>query len=228
MSASPLGPAAARAAADARSGATTERPRVLAPGEVTDYQGQNLDPASSFPEVSIKGPVAVDLASYRLVIDGLVTRPLSLTYAEAASFSRAEKVITLHCVEGWTATALWSGPLLADLVDTAGPDPLAATLVFECADGYTTSLPLADVRARKLILADRINGILLPPERGFPFQVAAEAKWGYKWAKWVVRLTLTDDPAYKGYWEGEGYNINGDEGGKRYEPLPPPAKNGSL
>jgi len=214
-------------APDGGSSATAGVSARLAPGEVAEYHGQDLDPASSIPEVSIKGPVEVDIGSYRLVVDGLVSRPLSLRYAEALALPQAEKVITLHCVEGWTSTALWSGPLLEAIIGAAGPLPAADTVVFTSADGYSTSLPLADVLQRHLILASRINGIDLPAARGFPFMVAAEDKWGYKWARWVTGIRLSDDPSYKGTWEEEGYNINGDEAGPRWESLPPLPERGA-
>ena len=207
--------------------ATPGQPRRLAPGEVSEYQGQILDPASSIPEVSINGPVEVDIAAYRLVVDGLVARPLSLRYEEVLALPQAEKVITLHCVEGWSATALWSGPLLETIIQAAGPSPRANTVIFTSADGYRTSLPLADVLSRHLILASRINGIDLPAARGFPFMVAAESKWGYKWAKWVSGISLSDDPSYKGSWEESGYNINGDLDGSRWESQSPSPERGA-
>jgi DMSO/TMAO reductase YedYZ molybdopterin-dependent catalytic subunit len=55
-----------------------------------------------------------------------------------------------------------------------------------------------------------MNGLALPRDRGFPFEVAAEAKWGYKWARWVNEIELSDDPNFRGYWESRGYNNNGD------------------
>ena len=44
---------------------------------------------------------------------------------------------------------------------------------------------------------------------GYPFQLVAEDKWGYKWIKWIVKIELTDDPSYRGYWEQRGYRIPG-------------------
>jgi len=55
-------------------------------------------------------------------------------------------------------------------------------------------------------------GLDLPDELGFPFLVVVEDKFGYKWARWVTKITLSDDPNYKGYWESRGYDDNGDVG----------------
>jgi DMSO/TMAO reductase YedYZ molybdopterin-dependent catalytic subunit len=59
--------------------------------------------------------------------------------------------------------------------------------------------------------------VTLPPERGFPFQVVAESKWGYKWVKWVTKIELSDDTDYKGYWEELGYNNDGGIEGPIFE-----------
>ena len=55
-----------------------------------------------------------------------------------------------------------------------------------------------------------MSEIDLPPERGYPFQLVAESKWGYKWIKWITEIELSDDVDYKGYWESRGYSDTGD------------------
>jgi DMSO/TMAO reductase YedYZ molybdopterin-dependent catalytic subunit len=78
------------------------------------------------------------------------------------------------------------------------------------ADGYTTSLPLDYFAERDILLAYKMNDVVLPPERGFPFQLVAEDKWGYKWIKWVERIELSADEDYEGYWERRGYDNEAD------------------
>lgn len=189
--------------------ASRDESRRLAPAEILEYRGEKLGSVDDFRENSIAGPQAVDLASYRLVVDGLVNEPLSLSYREALAFGTSEKVIELNCVEGWSVKALWAGPLVMDIVDAARPRPSATTLILEAVDGYTTALPLSWLRERRILLASSINGVILPPERGFPFQLAAEEKWGFKWIKWVTRLTLSDDASYRGTYEQKGFNSDG-------------------
>jgi DMSO/TMAO reductase YedYZ molybdopterin-dependent catalytic subunit len=63
-----------------------------------------------------------------------------------------------------------------------------------------------------------MNGVTLPAERGFPFELVAEDKWGYKWIKWVSEIELTDDAGYKGYWESRGYSNSGDLDKRFYGP----------
>jgi DMSO/TMAO reductase YedYZ molybdopterin-dependent catalytic subunit len=61
-----------------------------------------------------------------------------------------------------------------------------------------------------------MNGIDLPAERGYPFQVVAEDKFGYKWAKWVTSIEVSDDENFKGYWESRGYDNNAGIGGREF------------
>jgi len=62
-----------------------------------------------------------------------------------------------------------------------------------------------------------MNGVVLPPERGFPFQLVAESKWGYKWIKWVHEIELSDDVDYKGYWEQQGFSNEADTDNSFFE-----------
>jgi DMSO/TMAO reductase YedYZ molybdopterin-dependent catalytic subunit len=159
---------------------------------------------------SIKGIQKVDMNGYTLAVDGLVNTPATFTYDEVKALPANERQITLHCVEGWDATILWKGVLLNDLMGKAGVKPEAVTVIFCSVDGYTTSLPLKTVQDKQLILAYGANGLDLPPQMGYPFIVVAEDKLGYKWARWVNRITLSDDPNYKGYWERNGYSNEAD------------------
>jgi DMSO/TMAO reductase YedYZ molybdopterin-dependent catalytic subunit len=184
---------------------------------VRQYQGKDLSSTADFHENSIKGPQHVDIGSYGLEITGLVVTPRNLTYSEVLSNQKYSKVVKLYCVEGWGATILWEGVLVGDLLDSAKILPEANTVVFYAYDGYSTTLPLDYIRSNNILLAYKMNNVTLPPERGFPFQVVAEDKWGYKWAKWVTKIELGSDPNYQGYWESRGYNQNGNLSGPIYE-----------
>ena len=182
----------------------------LAPVEVREYQGEDLSSINDFRENSIKGPQTVALDSYTLKVTGLVDTPLELTYDRVLAMDSYDKVVTLHCVEGWDATILWEGVRLSDLLRMAGAKDEAVIAIFHAADGYTSSLPVQYLKDKDILLAYTMNGVVLPPERGFPFVVVAEAKWGYKWVKWVTEVELSNDPTFKGYWESFGYSNTGD------------------
>ncbi len=198
--------------------AKTPRATTALPGtEVRAYQGENLSSVNDFRENSIAGPQQVSLDTYKLDVAGLVDKPLALSYEQVLANPHYSKVVTLHCVEGWDARILWEGVLIDDLLRPAGVDASAVTVIFHAADGYTSSLPLDYVRQNKIMLAFKMNDIALPAERGFPFQVVAESKWGYKWVKWVTKIELSADPNYRGYWEQRGYNNDGELEGPIFE-----------
>jgi DMSO/TMAO reductase YedYZ molybdopterin-dependent catalytic subunit len=182
----------------------------LPPSEIREYEGQDLSSINDFRENSIKGPQHVSPDTYSLKVSGLVDTPLSLSYDQVLAHDLYSKVVTLHCVEGWDATILWEGVLIDDLLKEAGAQDSAVIVIFHAADGYTSSLPVQYLRDKKILLAYKMNGVVLPPERGFPFVVVAEAKWGYKWVKWVTEIELSNDSTYKGYWESFGYSNTGD------------------
>lgn len=190
--------------------------KVLNGTEVRDYNGEKLDSINNFRENSIKGPQYVNLANYKLKISGLVENPKSLSYEEVLSSQAYSKAVTLNCVEGWSTKILWQGVLIKDLLNEAGIKPGALTVIFHAYDGYTSSLPLDFVMNSNILLAYKMNNVTLPPERGFPFQVVAEDKWGYKWVKWVTEIELSGDPNYKGFWESNGYNNDGSLEGPQF------------
>ena len=180
---------------------------VLDAVEVREYNGENLSSIYDFRENSIKGPQYIDKQNYTLKISGMVENPKTYTYNETVStFQNYKKVITLFCVEGWSVKILWDGILVTDIIDASLPLETANALIFYAYDGYTTSLPIDYVRSNDILLAFKMNNVTLPPQRGWPFQLVSESKWGYKWIKWVTEIELSDNNDYEGYWERRGYS----------------------
>jgi DMSO/TMAO reductase YedYZ molybdopterin-dependent catalytic subunit len=191
---------------------------TLPPKEVKEYQGENLSSVNDFRENSIKGPQHVDIENYRLEITGLVENPVSFSYEEVIEgYDSYKKVVTLYCVEGWSAKILWEGVLVGDLLAEAKPLPEAQTVIFHAYDGYTTSMPLDYITDNNILMAYKMNEVTMPPERGFPFTLVAESKWGYKWIKWITAIELSDDVDYQGYWEQRGFSNNADLDKSFYE-----------
>ncbi len=187
------------------------RPVRLSGVEVRNFRGKNLSSINDFIENSIKGPQFIDKKRYRLRVKGLVAKPLVLSYDEVVSGRRRfEKVVRLDCVEGWSVTILWEGFLLRDLLDEAKVDPRAKVVILRSADGYSTSFPLSYFYQKDIIVADKMNGLVIPPERGFPFMLVAEDKWGWKWIKWITEIEPSADVNFRGYWEQRGYTNSGD------------------
>ena len=197
-----------------------EDPGDVTAVEVREYQGERLGSTNDFRENSILGPQQIDEAAYTLTIDGLVSTPLSLSLERLSRYIRQKKLVTLYCVDGWDVTALWEGIRVRDLLEEAQVESSANTVIFHAQDGYTTSLPLSFVIGNDLIIADRINDIPLPVDQGWPFQLVAEDRWGYKWIRWLVRIELSGDETYRGYWESRGYNNLGDRTIPMFEDVP--------
>jgi DMSO/TMAO reductase YedYZ molybdopterin-dependent catalytic subunit len=181
---------------------------TLYPGEVLQYQGQNLDPIGSVYENAIAGTQYINQSSYKVTIDGLVNNVSTLTYDQVVSHQSYQKVVTIYCVEGWHSTILWEGILLKDLLNETGIAPGAKVIIFHASDGYSTALPLDYILQNNIILAYKMNGVPLTPELGWPFMLVAQSQYGYKWIKWITEITVSSDTTYLGYWESRGYPNN--------------------
>lgn len=178
--------------------------------EIREYDGIPLSSINDFRENSILGPQYIDQNAYSLDITGLVELPTSYSYDYVVNnFISHARVHTLNCVEGWSVTLLWEGVLVRDLIEEASPLEEATVIIFHAYDGYSTSFPVEYVTRRDIMMAYKMNEVTLPPERGFPFQLVAEDKWGYKWIKWITEIELSNDDGYLGFWESRGYSNDG-------------------
>lgn len=188
-----------------------EEPIKLDGVEILEYQGEQLSSVNDFRENSIKGPQIINKDEYQLKITGLVNEQKSYNYNQIlSSFQSYKKVVRLNCVEGWSVTILWEGILISDILDEIDLKDDAKIIIFHAEDGYTTSLPIDYIIENDILMAYKMNNVTLPVERGFPFQLVAESKWGYKWIKWITEIEVSDDMFYEGYWESRGYSNTAD------------------
>ena len=159
-------------------------------------------------------------ADYRLVIDGLVERPLSLSLADLRAAPGRTQITRHDCVEGWSSIGGWSGARLGPLLDRAGLKTTARYIVFHCGDTleqtldgtgvYYESIDLIDAYHPQTILAYDMNGQPLPVPHGAPVRLRVERQLGYKHAKYVMRLEAVASYAgvgggKGGFWEDRGY-----------------------
>ena len=187
--------------------------------EAIEYQGVELTPIEKQNTNALSGIQEIDRETYTLTIDGLVENPLTLTYNDLLACTQESWLMDLDCVEGWSFTAKWTGPELNSIFNDAGIKPEAKIAIFYTSDvptGYS-SLDIDYITENNIIIALKINDITLPPERGFPFQVVAKSKYGYKWAKWITRVELSSDTDFRGYWESLGYSNNAEVGGPAFD-----------
>lgn len=164
-----------------------------------------LTDLSSLPDNSIKGPQYIDIGLYRLKVYGNVSQEISYSYEDIIRKGGIERYSVLYCVEGWDASVLWVGTRIMDLISTAGIKDGSEVVIFHSSDGYTTSLPISEIKAKEMIVAYRANNAVLPIKLGFPLIVVAEDKLGYKWARWVIGMEISTDSKYLGYWEEIGF-----------------------
>ena len=119
-------------------------------------------------------------------------------------------MVALNCVEGWSVTILWEGVLVKELLEKSSPLPSAKVIIFHAYDGYTTSFPVDYIMNNNITMAYKMNGVNLPAARGFPYQLAAENKWVYKWIKWITENELSGDENYRGYRESRHFSNTAD------------------
>jgi DMSO/TMAO reductase YedYZ molybdopterin-dependent catalytic subunit len=174
-------------------------------GRVPEFRREQVDPAALLVN-SFNGVPTIDPARYRLRVDGLVSRPLSLDLAALASLPQNESILRHVCVEGWSAIVAWSGVRLADVLAMAGLSNLGGYVFIESADTYYETWDIASALHPQTLLATHMNGAPLPAANGAPVRIATPIKLGYKLSKWVnglkVMATLGER---RGTWEDQGY-----------------------
>ncbi|MBD1825143.1 molybdopterin-dependent oxidoreductase [Cyanobacteria bacterium FACHB-DQ100] len=148
----------------------------------------------------------LDPATFRLIIDGEVNQPLSLSLNDIYKLPVTSMVIRHVCVEGWAAIVQWGGVRLRDLIQLAQPKPDVKYVYFQSADRYSESWDLRSCLHPQTLMAYQKNGEPLPIQNGAPLRVASPIKLGYKQSKWVTRITLVNQLGRsRGYWEDQGY-----------------------
>ncbi len=137
--------------------------------------------------------VKENFANWRLVVDGLVTKPLSLSLPDVRSMPARTQITRHDCVEGWSAIGQWTGPRLGPILKLAGLRDDAKYIVFHCADilsgkPYYESIDLVDAFHPQTLLAWGMNGETLSVGHGAPIRLRVERQLGYKHAKYVMRV----------------------------------------
>lgn len=158
-----------------------------------------------------KGEVPkVDSKAWKLTVYGKVEKSLSLTFKDVLALPVIVSVSDFHCVEGWSVlNNKWEGVSFKTIIDMAKPKKDAKYVVFGCDDGYSTSLPLSDLLEKDVLLAYKLGGKMLEPERGGPLRLIVPQKYAYKSAMWIRKIKFTGEHEL-GYWEKRGYSDTAD------------------
>ena len=155
--------------------------------------------------------VAEQFANWRLAVDGLVARPLSIPIQTLRSLPHRTQITRHDCVEGWSAIGKWHGVQLSLILNHAGLSNRARYVVFHCADRfgakpYYESIDLVDAFHPQTMIAWGMNGHLLPVPNGAPLRLRVERQLGYKQAKYIQRIEAVDSLSRVyggkgGYWD---------------------------
>lgn len=163
--------------------------------------------------------------NWRLVVDGLVNKPVSFSLAELRAMPARNQITRHDCVEGWSAIGEWTGVPLATLLNAAGMQPEARYVIFHCLDNlggeegkggqmtpgqYYESVDLVDAFHPQTIVAYNLNRQPLGIPHGAPARMRIERQLGYKHAKYLARVEVVSSftgmaGGRGGYWEDRGY-----------------------
>jgi DMSO/TMAO reductase YedYZ molybdopterin-dependent catalytic subunit len=193
--------------------------RLIAPRDALarEFSEANLSPIFRSNGTAMPGTpeyaqhAAESFANWRLVVDGLVGRRLSIPLQTLRTLPHRVQITRHDCVEGWSAIGKWHGVQLWRLLEHAGLSTRAKYLVFHCADRfgdvpYYESIDLIDAFHPQTLIAWGLNGHLLPIPNGAPLRLRVERQLGYKQAKYIERIEAVDSLAHiqggkGGYWE---------------------------
>jgi DMSO/TMAO reductase YedYZ molybdopterin-dependent catalytic subunit len=185
---------------------------LLSPHRLAEEYSVNArTPPSLFPAYSItmnqtgQIPRMEDPVGWALEVAGLVRKPVRLTVPMLQTLPAVSYTVKHHCVEGWTAIGSWTGVPISIITAMVEPTPQARFLHFESFDsGYYNGWDLTSAMHPQTILAYAYNDRLLTPDRGAPLRLYSPIKLGYKFTKYLTRMTYTRDRP-GGYWEDQGY-----------------------
>jgi DMSO/TMAO reductase YedYZ molybdopterin-dependent catalytic subunit len=169
-----------------------------------------ITPTGELYTQSYSSTPRIDPATWQLTVDGLVDRPLTLGYAELASFAKVESQRTLECIGNPVGGSLignpiWGGFRAQEIWDRVRIRPEAVRAKFTSADDYQTSVDLRWITQPDVLFVYEINGGALPAEHGFPLRILMPGLYGQKMPKWLTHIEFIPD-VFLGYWESRGWS----------------------
>ncbi|HEY6258484.1 MAG TPA: molybdopterin-dependent oxidoreductase [Xanthobacteraceae bacterium] len=182
--------------------ATIFRPTHLAPTFSAD---QVVKPARFNAYYDIEDVKPVDGATWKLELVGRIADRQAWTAQQIYQLPEQEVIIRHVCVEGWDYVGQWSGPNLRAFLERVGADLTAKYVYFICADDYTESIDMACALHPQTILATKYANETLADPFGFPLRLRTSTKLGYKNAKWVKAIEVTND-FRETFWSKQGFN----------------------
>jgi DMSO/TMAO reductase YedYZ molybdopterin-dependent catalytic subunit len=168
--------------------------------------GQHL--VDDFPVLSAGPTPHVATSEWTFSIVGEVDEPKVWTWDEFKKLPSETFTVDIHCVTKWSKLdTSWTGVSLETILEHV--ESAADYAVVYSDGGYTTNLPVDDLRGRQAWIAFEYDGQPLDPEHGGPARLLVPHLYLWKSAKWVRGISLQneDEP---GFWESNGYHLRGD------------------
>ncbi len=165
---------------------------------------------TGFPVLSLGPTPAIDHSQWKLTVDGLVRKTLSWNWQEFIALPQEEAIKDIHCVTKWSKfDTKWNGVSLDYILSLAQVSPEATHLIAHSYDGYTTNIPLEDIKNGQAWVMYMFDDKPLESEHGGPARLFVPHLYFWKSAKWLNRLEFVkgDEP---GFWETRGYHNYGD------------------
>jgi DMSO/TMAO reductase YedYZ molybdopterin-dependent catalytic subunit len=142
-------------------------------------------------------------ADWRLVVNGMVARPASLSLSELQRLPMRSQITEVACEEGWSYIAEWIGTPLSEVLTAAGIAPQARYIVYYSIDRtWWESIDMADALHPQTLVTWGMNGGTLPVSFGGPLRLRVPRQLGYKSVKFIDQITVTD--SLKGFGKGTG------------------------
>jgi DMSO/TMAO reductase YedYZ molybdopterin-dependent catalytic subunit len=175
------------------------------------YADRDVTPLARYPLNSyLVDDPDVDLERWQLEVSGLVQRPGNYSLEAIKRLPKVSQNTKHVCVEGWDVIGNYGGARVSDVLALVGADPAARFIELACYDDYYESIDLASALHPQSLFCYEMYGQPLTREHGAPLRLVMPTKLGYKQAKYVVALKVTNVlTARRGYWEDQGYGWHG-------------------
>ena len=168
------------------------------------------DTGRDWPTLTAEATPQLTPEQWSITVDGLVEEQQTWSWREAQALPGSTYDGDIHCVTTWSKFDMsFRGVSVDTLLDAARPRPEAAFVMAHSSTGYTTNLPLDDLRGGRAWIVWEVDGTPLTAPHGGPVRLLVPHLYFWKSAKWVSRLELMDRDR-PGFWEANGYHDRGD------------------
>jgi DMSO/TMAO reductase YedYZ molybdopterin-dependent catalytic subunit len=171
------------------------------------FDDSDLTPFEKFPinDYDVDDP-EVEFDKWTLTVSGAVQKPGDYKLTAIQTLPKVARNTRHVCVEGWDVIGRFGGARLSDFLNMIGADTSARYVYVECADDYYESIDMATALHPQSMLCYEMYDRPLTREHGAPLRLTIPTKIGYKQAKYLTDLKVTNVLQKVGYWEDQGYS----------------------